>query len=469
MFSAVASFFRTIRMSIFIVMLSPSLLRAQIRQDNFFKDGERVNFIGNSITHGGEFHSYIILYYATRFPSQKVTFYNSGIWGDSANQFLKRMDKDILTNKADYAVVMAGMNDVNRVLYSDKRKHEPDIEKQRQDALNNYRNNLEKVILRLRQEGMKIIIQKPSIYDQTAKMPMENMSGVNDALAKCCLIIDDLAGEYQLQVVDYYTPMNQVNIALQKKDSSATIVSYDRIHPATPGSFLMAAEFLKQTLSPAVVSSVSITKRRQAAALHCKLSGLSFQKDSVMFDLDQESLPFPIPGAAEEVAGLIGFDEALNKQLIKIDGLKKGSYTLYIDQERVATFTSAQLKRGVNLAPCRTPQARQAQEVAKQVAAYRQAYRGLRDIKIVEINFLPEIYYGATEQKTMNYIDQLKASSSSIYTKNTYYFNLYFKSKPIESHLKNDLVRLRQSIYQSAQPLRHSYKLKRELQPPSIP
>ena len=33
-----------------------------------FKDGDRAVFLGNSITDGGHYHSYIWLYYMTRFP-----------------------------------------------------------------------------------------------------------------------------------------------------------------------------------------------------------------------------------------------------------------------------------------------------------------------------------------------------------------------------------------------------------------
>lgn len=49
-----------------------------------FKDGETVCFLGDSITHGGRFHSYVYDYYLTRFPDRTVRFVNAGISGDSA-------------------------------------------------------------------------------------------------------------------------------------------------------------------------------------------------------------------------------------------------------------------------------------------------------------------------------------------------------------------------------------------------
>ena len=47
-----------------------------------FKEGERVAFIGNSITCGGRYHSYIWLYYMTHFPGMRIDIFNEGIGGD---------------------------------------------------------------------------------------------------------------------------------------------------------------------------------------------------------------------------------------------------------------------------------------------------------------------------------------------------------------------------------------------------
>ena len=44
-----------------------------------FQDGDRVVFLGNSITDGGLYHSYIWLYYMTRFPDLNIKIMNGGI------------------------------------------------------------------------------------------------------------------------------------------------------------------------------------------------------------------------------------------------------------------------------------------------------------------------------------------------------------------------------------------------------
>lgn len=46
-----------------------------------FQKGDRVVFLGNSITEGGHYHSYIWLYYVTRFPESRIHVYSAGTGG----------------------------------------------------------------------------------------------------------------------------------------------------------------------------------------------------------------------------------------------------------------------------------------------------------------------------------------------------------------------------------------------------
>ena len=50
-----------------------------------FKANDRIVFLGNSITEGGHYHSYIWLYYMTHFPELPLRIYNGGIGGDCAS------------------------------------------------------------------------------------------------------------------------------------------------------------------------------------------------------------------------------------------------------------------------------------------------------------------------------------------------------------------------------------------------
>ena len=52
------------------------------QQIPLFKANDRIVFLGNSITEGGHYHSYIWLYYMTHFPNLPLRMYNGGIGGD---------------------------------------------------------------------------------------------------------------------------------------------------------------------------------------------------------------------------------------------------------------------------------------------------------------------------------------------------------------------------------------------------
>ena len=60
-----------------------------------FRDGDTVVFFGDSITHGGLYHKYIVDFYRTRFPERKIRFVNSGIGGDTAAGAMKRIPEDV--------------------------------------------------------------------------------------------------------------------------------------------------------------------------------------------------------------------------------------------------------------------------------------------------------------------------------------------------------------------------------------
>lgn len=57
-----------------------------------FKTGDRVMFVGNSITNEGYYHAYIWLYYMTHFPNRRVEIYNKGIGGNDVGQMNERLD-----------------------------------------------------------------------------------------------------------------------------------------------------------------------------------------------------------------------------------------------------------------------------------------------------------------------------------------------------------------------------------------
>lgn len=245
----------------FFLAGSLSVLSASVSAQSpsfVFPDGAKVCFVGNSITMAGEYLHYIRGFYATRFPEKNVRFINCGISGDVTSGILARMQPDIMAHTPDYAVIMIGMNDVNRALYAARFNGIDSIQQKKLTALATYKENLSKIVQYLVENKVKVILQKPSIYDQTAKLPQENMNGVNDALKTCAGYMQELADKYKLPTVDYWSIMTDINKKMQAKDSSFTIIGKDRVHPASPGHFTMAYQFLHTTLGVAPGNAITL-------------------------------------------------------------------------------------------------------------------------------------------------------------------------------------------------------------------
>src|SRR5437868_8940637 len=77
----------------------------------FFKDGDVVVMIGDSITEQHLYSNYVEMWTVTRFPEWKLTFRNTGIGGDTSPGGNGRFERDVLRYKPTAMTVDFGMND----------------------------------------------------------------------------------------------------------------------------------------------------------------------------------------------------------------------------------------------------------------------------------------------------------------------------------------------------------------------
>lgn len=437
---------------VFTVIFSIHLIAQENGNDILFKNGDRVCFIGNSITANGQFCNFISLYYATRFPDQKVRFFNCGISGNTATGVIKRLDKDILIHHPTWSIIMLGMNDVSRSLYAPGSDTIQGIKEKRQGALDNYKKNLESIIKTLLHNNSKVILQKPSIYDQTGLLKATNEFGVNDALGICCTYIDELAGRYNLPVVDYWSILGNVNQSIQKKDPAATIIGADRVHPGVPGHFIMAYQFLRSTLKPAVVSLAKIdATKKNIHCDNCDIKDFGKKKSDIRFLCRLKSFPYPVINEAVPALEYIPFTDEYNQQILQIKGAKKGEYELLIDSIPVGKFTSEQLNYGINLALLKqSPQYKQSEKLLLLFEQYLKSERDIRSLRMVEFDFLQNT--NATGLDSIkNFLDHLLSTQYAQSKYRNYYksqFDHYIQSKANEGNLQSILETTFKQIYE---------------------
>jgi len=278
---------------------------SQPNNNSLFEEGSRICFVGNSITQGGEFHHNVMLYQMTRFPGQKVKFHNCGIGGNQAHDVLNRMESDILVHDPTHAVIMLGMNDVHRNLYGNYSTTNQDTIRQRREAINNYKSGLDSIVRIFLSKNIKVLLQTPSIYDQTAIIPAKNYFGVNNALKECAEFNRHLASKYNLPIIDYWSIMEIINKETQKEDPAATIIGEDRVHPGSTGHFIMAYQFLKTMNAPRYVTEIIVGKDKSSE--RCVNSNVEyFDNDKsrcLSFRVTEKALPFPVSENQEEGAG----------------------------------------------------------------------------------------------------------------------------------------------------------------------
>lgn len=446
--------------SLFFVWIALSICISATAQQ--FKKGDRICFVGNSITHNGDYWHNVQLYYATRFPQLDLKFFNCGISGDVTGGILRRIDSDVLVHKPTWAVIMIGMNDVNRPLYDAKRKNEPGIKEKQLAEIERYKKNLDSIIHIFQAKNIKVILQTPSIYDQTSKMASNNLFGVNDALGMCADYIKALGQQYKMTVVDYWTRLSALNKEYQLTDSTATLIGKDRVHPGGPGHLLMAWEFLRTTKVPAIVSAIVInqdTASSRKASQQCVIKDFVRKGDKVSFTCTEKAFPFPLREDQQIVTDIVAFNEDISRETLQINYLRPGNYALTIDGVDAGKYFSGELERGINLSELHDlPQYKQAQQIRELLQRSWAIEALLRNVKLVEHRYIQNLPGKENLETVRRFYDS--AHSAKPGTDGTKKLFLgYLENKPKEAELTQQFNRALDSLPLINKPVAHKYVL----------
>jgi lysophospholipase L1-like esterase len=431
---------------------------------SLFPSGSKVCFIGNSITNNGEYYNDLWMYYATRFPTEQILFYNCGISGDVAGGILKRMDQDILIHQPSHAVMMIGMNDVKRNLYGKSQASDSLKTK----ALLEYNKNTDAAVNILKKRVGNLILLQPSIYDQTAVIEAENLYGVNDALQRCAQQMRSLSEKYQTGLVDFQTILLRINKEEQLKDPAFTIIGKDRVHPLSAGHFVMAYQFLKDTKAPRYISKMVIEQNLTASqknSFNVEIKKQDSKSNQLTFECLEKSLPCPIKESAKKALSWVPFNEEFNTELLQVKSLAPGSYNLYIDDILISAFTAADLSIGINIALYQnTPQYQQAIKVMDACVKYRDAESLIRNLRFVEFTQLS----GLKDQSDLSVVEEYLAKRLETLKDGGHYeyyqkqFKNYILKKNTETEALKKLPQLAAKIYEVNQPKPHTFRIEKQ-------
>ena len=433
------------------VFLSFQELNAQEESSKIFESGNTICFLGDSITHGGQYHEFLQLFYATRYPNLKLTFHNCGISGDNAEGMIHRLDKDVFIHKPSHVFFMTGMNDVIRTLYFEGEASD-EIEKNRKKALNEYKQNIHILDKKFEASDIRPLYLTPSIYDQYSKIERKNNMGCNDALIECSTHLKKIAKQRNTTVIDLNYSMKHIMKRELQNDSLFTIVGKDRVHPETTGHFVMFHEIISNIESPSIVSEILIDLNQDnfTETKNCIINNFEFSSDDISFNCVQNSLPFPTNKGIDKALSLVPFENDFNKEILQIKGIKNGEYDLFIQGVFIKNYSAEQLKGGVNLSTqVNTPQYKQALDVMKLCEDYRKTSYQLRAVPFMEYKYLRD-YIG--DNQPQGKLIHLNKKLEAIEGKPYYNYikksmDAYVETLPKQDSLKNKLKMIEKLIY----------------------
>lgn len=314
--------------------LVASAVRAEERSDFFFRSGDRVMFLGDSITEQYQYSTYMELYLTTRFPQWNCLFMNAGISGDTATGGANRFASHVLAEKPTALTINFGMNDAGYGAFDQNRN-------------NGYVQNTDKMLTDAKAAGVRVALLSPNAVDRRIqerfKLYLETQKQFYAPLA-------GLAGKHGATFVDQYAVSRGVLESLEAKEAKAVIPYPDGFHTGPSGGLLMAHTILTGLKAPAMVSDAEIdVAKKSSKTKGCAISQSELAVDEVAFDRLDEALPLPVQNEWVSLLPFLNDLKDLNWLGLKVNGLAEGNYKLLIDGTEVAKFSSEQLAKGVNV------------------------------------------------------------------------------------------------------------------------
>ncbi len=340
--------------TVHFLFLVAVVISACFAQDSFqLKDEDRVVFFGDSITDQRLYTTFVESFVLTRFPQKNVAFVHSGWGGDrvtggGGGGINQRLARDVFAYKPTVVTVMLGMNDGRYRAFDEQ-------------IFNIYSSGYKQIIRQLKENlpGVRITAIQPSPYDDVTREP-RFPGGYNQVLLRYSQFIKELGASEALTVADLNGP---VTAMLEKAKAADAELSQkilpDRVHPGASGHLIMAAALLKAWGAPSLVSTVEIDSARRALVKseNASIEALKFD-GAISWSEKESALPVAVDLSDPVMALAVNssdFMDTLNRETLKVIGLRSGQYTLRIDGEEVGTFSGDELASGVNLAGKKTP------------------------------------------------------------------------------------------------------------------
>jgi lysophospholipase L1-like esterase len=390
----------------FILLLATGQPRAaEPAGDFFFKSGDRIVFLGDSITEQYQYSSYIELYLTTRFPKWNLTFINAGISGDTANGGAGRFQAHVLNEKPTAVTIDFGMNDGGYGAFN------PNSNK-------NYVAKTEQMLEMAKKNNARVALISPNAVERRKH---ENYKLYFETQKQFYAPLAEIASKFQVPFVDQYAVTRSALEKMAVDDPEAKVVNPfpDGVHTAPSGGLLMAHTILVGLKAPALVSDVTIDAAAgKSESKGCAVAKLKSSSGSVSFERTDDALPLPMQKDWVTLLPYVNQLKDLNWYGLKVTGLDKGKYKLEIDGKEVGTFTSEELAAGVNVGNLMAgPIYEQGQKVLQAInAKNQQVHQRFRGVLMFQApDWLADVAAERKPAELVKRMDKINALQADIY------------------------------------------------------
>ncbi len=317
-----------------LVLASIPAVAAEKSDDFFFRKGDRVVYLGDSITEQYQYSSYMELYLTTRFPQGEMTFINAGIGGDTATGGARRFADHVLAEKPTALTIDFGMNDGGYGGFNPA-------------AAKNYIERTEEMLKAAQKANVRVALISPNAVETRSR---PNLKLYLETQQKFYAPLKELAEKYKVPFVDQYAVTRKVLDKIAA-DNANVHPFPDGVHTNGPGGLLMAHTILTGLKAPAVVSDVEIdATAKKVKPTDCTVEELTANSDCVTFQRKDKALPMPVQKDWLPILPYVSELKDLNYYGLKVTGLNGNSkYALSIDGKKVGEYSGEQLEKGVNL------------------------------------------------------------------------------------------------------------------------
>lgn len=205
-------------------------IRVSHAEDAALKSGDRLVFLGDSITQGGAApKGYINVFrelLAERNPDLKVEVIGAGISGNKVPDLERRLEKDVLSKKPSVVVIYIGINDVWH------------SERGQGTSKENYEAGLRRLIERITEAGGRPVLCTASVIGEK----IDGSNKLDKLLDHYCEISRKVAAETKTQLIDLRQAFLSYLKEHNQENQEAKILTTDRVHLNEAGNRFVAEQ-----------------------------------------------------------------------------------------------------------------------------------------------------------------------------------------------------------------------------------